>query len=551
VNKSKFIFLKIYKLNKYGEMLRRSPPPGSSVAHQPSITVRQAKKPDGEGSQNRPRNEVEGGLTSQVKRSEEESDPEMNDALRARIAALELDTEFYRSKWESVTKEFDTIKKTTDKEILAIKKESAAKLKQQQDDFELRLARLEKAKCYESDNGSAISRTLEKAMERIAELEQREPPGDRRKLRTVKLEESPKKIVDSDCDDFSSRSRSPSPRPSFRREKRRDVMFYIKSDSGLPTFSGKNAGLDDVDSFLLSLERHFQAQSFRLHIREGLTNGWVNFAVLQLRDEALLWANRKFPPHRIDRADWILFCSELRKRFIPVDALLKLEDEWELLKIGRTERVSAFNERFLEIFNKLDRHKRMSKRDLLSTYRAKLLPNIEASKYLSSIRRLSLRELPLEEAMAAVAEQDTLTHSKSSSHSRCSHAKRVEASVGSTPQSSGTRHKGGSNDQCSFCKKPGHKLSDCWEMKRFQKFSEWERERSAVDKDQGYAQEKGKDRTSSMPSVKDGKKRRKSRKTSVKTSIEVDKGGFVESCNSDDENADKQGYGSLSDSGKD
>ena len=231
-----------------------------------------------------------------------------------------------------------------------------------------------------------------------------------------------------------------------------------------------------------------------------------------------------------------------------------LEDEWEMLQIGRNERVSTFNDRFLDLYNKLNRYKKIDKSQMLSTYRAKLLPNKEASQYLSSIKRLSPNTLSLDNALAAVAEHDTLAHGKTpSSKPHRALAKRtetVEAKATSNilaPLDQSQKSTFSSADECLFCKRKGHKITDCYQRIRFQKFMEWEKEHQHSNEQTKNTIERNTGKSSSKR-YRDSRKRKGRRPADNKSSARVAKGGYVES--EEIENSEDD-FGSLSDSGKD
>jgi len=142
--------------------------------------------------------------------------------------------------------------------------------------------------------------------------------------------------------------------------------FFVKS-SNLPTYEGKRT-LEDVTAFLFALERHFKnaAQA----IRWVGTTGWGEQAVLQLNGDAAVWAMHRFsmsPP-----IEWSTFCTEVKAKFIPSNALDLVKREWEELSLKKGECATEFNQRFRRLHSKLHPHQPMPAEMLADAYGYKI-----------------------------------------------------------------------------------------------------------------------------------------------------------------------------------
>jgi hypothetical protein len=125
-------------------------------------------------------------------------------------------------------------------------------------------------------------------------------------------------------------------------------IFNVKT-TGLPTYDGTRT-LDAVMYFLCTLHRQFRprAQEFGLPAEYAmpLTNGWAAAALLQFRDQVAVWANHWFPAHPSAGVAWEDFSATVKEAFIPPDAVSRLKQDWQSLRIKVGERVSALNEPF-------------------------------------------------------------------------------------------------------------------------------------------------------------------------------------------------------------
>jgi hypothetical protein len=112
-------------------------------------------------------------------------------------------------------------------------------------------------------------------------------------------------------------------------------------------YEGKRT-LDDVTAFLFALERHFKNAAQAI--------GWVSTpgcgeqAVLQLKGDAAVWAMHRFPMSA--PIEWSTFCTELKAKLIPSNALDLVKREWEELSLMMGERVTEFNEHFRRLRSK-------------------------------------------------------------------------------------------------------------------------------------------------------------------------------------------------------
>ena len=155
-------------------------------------------------------------------------------------------------------------------------------------------------------------------------------------------------------------SAEPTPAPSG------DRSFSVKS-SNLPTYEGKQT-LDDVTAFLFALEQHFKnaAQA----IGWVGTTGWGEQAVLQSKADAAVWARHHFPMGAPIK--WSMFCTELKAKFIPSNAVNLVKREWEELILKNGERVTEFTKRFRRLCSKLDPHQLMPAKILADAYGYKI-----------------------------------------------------------------------------------------------------------------------------------------------------------------------------------
>jgi len=88
--------------------------------------------------------------------------------------------------------------------------------------------------------------------------------------------------------------------------------------------------------------------------------------VLQLKGDAAVWAMHRFPMSA--PIEWSTFCTELKAKFIPSNALDLVKREWEELSLKKGERVTEFNERFCRLRSKLDPHQPMPAEMLAHAY---------------------------------------------------------------------------------------------------------------------------------------------------------------------------------------
>ena len=161
------------------------------------------------------------------------------------------------------------------------------------------------------------------------------------------------------------------------------------------------------NSYLSTLVRHFSQRRVEL----GLTgnNGWATHAIMQLCGDASAWADRSYPGDTT-ATDWDQFCLAFRKQFIPANALPKLRIEWDQLRIGRNERVAAFNDRFRSLREKLDAYSSLPDALLREAYEAKLASNPTAAEIYSMTAYLGRSTATLLEIMQQVADIDTTRH---------------------------------------------------------------------------------------------------------------------------------------------
>jgi len=92
--------------------------------------------------------------------------------------------------------------------------------------------------------------------------------------------------------------------------------------------------------------------------------------VLQLKCDAAVWAIHRFPMSA--PIEWSTFCTELKAKFVPSNALDLVKCEWEELSLKKRERVTEFNECFCRLRSKLDPHQPMPAEMLADAYGYKI-----------------------------------------------------------------------------------------------------------------------------------------------------------------------------------
>ena len=97
---------------------------------------------------------------------------------------------------------------------------------------------------------------------------------------------------------------------------------------------------------------------------------------------------------------------------MPANGLEKLEEDWAKLKIGKSERVATFNDKFLAMRSRLDSHDPLTDLQKIRAYRLMLAPQLEAARSLA-LFRVSNREATLSDCMRAVSETDAAMSHKS------------------------------------------------------------------------------------------------------------------------------------------
>jgi len=128
--------------------------------------------------------------------------------------------------------------------------------------------------------------------------------------------------------------------------------------------------------------------------------------VLQLKGDAAVWAMHRFPMSA--PIEWSTFCTELKAKFIPSNALDLVKREWEELSLKKGERVTEFNERFRRLRSKLDPHQPMPAEMLADAYRYKIEKgNQGVYKDLVSYIGMRDRTPTLEQRMEHLAALDT------------------------------------------------------------------------------------------------------------------------------------------------
>jgi len=101
----------------------------------------------------------------------------------------------------------------------------------------------------------------------------------------------------------------------------------------------------------------------------GMT-GWGEQAVLQLKGDAGVWAMHHFPMRAA--IEWSTFCTQLKAKLIPSNALDLVKREREELSLKKGERVTEFNEPFHRLRSKSDPHQPMPAEMLADAYGYKI-----------------------------------------------------------------------------------------------------------------------------------------------------------------------------------
>jgi hypothetical protein len=126
--------------------------------------------------------------------------------------------------------------------------------------------------------------------------------------------------------------------------------------------------LDDVTAFLFALERHFKNAAQAIEW-VGIT-GWGEQAVRQLKGDTAVWAMHRF--RMSAPIKWSTFCTELKAKYIPSNALDLVKREWEELSLKKGECVTEFNECFRRLGSKLVLHQPMPAEMLADAYGYKI-----------------------------------------------------------------------------------------------------------------------------------------------------------------------------------
>jgi len=128
--------------------------------------------------------------------------------------------------------------------------------------------------------------------------------------------------------------------------------------------------------------------------------------VLQLKGNAAVWAMHRFPMSA--PIEWSTFCTELKAKFIPSNALDLVKREWEELSLKKGECVAEYNERFRRLRSKLDPHQPMPAEMLADTYGYKIEKGNQGV-YKDLVRYIGMRDgtPTLEQRMEHLAALDT------------------------------------------------------------------------------------------------------------------------------------------------
>lgn len=130
-------------------------------------------------------------------------------------------------------------------------------------------------------------------------------------------------------------------------------QFFFKSTGHLPTFNASNKGnlnrayIKEVFDFFSKLEEGFGLRNYELQLPARSTEGWVKYAILQLRDDLRNWARFKWGLN--PSISWEVFKKSVISTYIPGAAIQQLEREYAKYESNsNSSNIMLFNNVFRE-----------------------------------------------------------------------------------------------------------------------------------------------------------------------------------------------------------
>jgi len=186
--------------------------------------------------------------------------------------------------------------------------------------------------------------------------------------------------------------------------------------------------------------------------------------VLQLKGDAAVWAIRRFPMSA--PIEWSTFCTELKAKFVPSNALDLVKREWEELSLEKGERVTEFNRRFRHLRSKLDPHQPMPAEMLADPYGYKIEQGNQGV-YRDLVGYIGMRDTTptLEQRLEHLAALDTsLNKSQSGSSPNTTTTTKASARKMDSKKCGITGTVGPAKDDgltCCNCRQVGHISRNC------------------------------------------------------------------------------------------